>query len=188
MPEKITLSEIKELITEEKIMPSDLFGVEALTGDPLVRGYLDSSVKQLKGKLSGEYEARKRVESGTEKKEGTWEEQKQKLEEENKKLKVESALTKATELFGKKAKERKLDDKQTKFINAKEASFTLEDPENLEKEVDKFMDTMIDEYKATAEIFGHKVKEVKGETEEETKGGGEPTETSEEEEDSMIPD
>lgn len=188
MPEKITLGEMKELIKEEKILPSDLFGVEDLTGDPLVRGYLDSSVKQLKGKLSGEFEARKRIEKGTEHKEETWEEQKKKLEDENKLLKIESATTKAAELFGKKAKERKLDDKQIKFIKAKEESFTLEDPEKLETEVDKFMDTMLDEYKETAKIFGHKIKEEPKEEEEEPKGGAESVETGSEDENPLIPD
>ena len=184
MPEKITLGEMKELIKEEKIVPSDLFGVEDLTGDPLVRGYLDSSVKELKGKLSGEYDARKRIEKGKEENKGEWEDEKKKLEEENKKLKTEGAKVKAAELFGTKIKERKLDDKQSKFLKSKQNDFLPEDPEVLDKEVDKFMDTKLEEYKETAKIFGHKTEEK----EEEPKGGGEPGKGEVGKDDELIPD
>jgi hypothetical protein len=62
MAEKITLGEIKEIIKAEKVSPDDLFGVEDLITSPSVKGFVDSTVKELKGKLSGEYDARKRIE------------------------------------------------------------------------------------------------------------------------------
>jgi|GEM_PF-2919544 len=183
MPEKITLGEIKDLIKEEKILPSDLFGVEALTGDPLVRGFVDTSLKELKGKLSGEYEGRKRVEKDVDKTKTEMEEK----DEEIKKLKIESAKTKAADLFSTKVKERNLDKKQVKFIEAKRDGFEPEDPEALDKEVDKFMDSTLDEYKKTAEIFGHKAEPTK---KEELKPGAEPGSEEEETEGdaSHIPD
>lgn len=184
MAEKITLGEMKDVIREEKLSPSDLFGVEALTGDPLVRGYLDSSVKELKGKLSGEYEARKRVEKDAgENKNETTDEMKKK-DEEIKKLKIEGAKVKATELFGTKMKERKVDKQQEAFLKSKQGDFLPEDPESFDKEVDKFMDAKVEEYKATAKIFGHKTEEKQ----EETKGGGEPGEGDEGGDDELIPD
>ena len=184
MPEKITLGEMKEVIKEGKVSPSDLFGVESLTGDPLVRGFVDMTVKELRKKLDGEYDARKRVETEHKTTEDEVDKEKKELIEENKKLKIEGAKVKATELFGTKMKERKVDKQQEAFLKSKQSDYLPEDPENLDKEVDKFMDEKLEEYKTTAEIFGHKTKETK----EETKGGGEPGEGGEKEDDELIPD
>lgn len=197
MAEKITLGEIKEIIVEEKILPSDLFGMESLTKDPLVRGYLDSSFKELKGKLSGEYDARKRVEKDKSKEQEELEEEKKKLEDENKVLKAESAKIKAADLFSTKAKERKLDKKEIAFIETKRKAarggFEPEDPEKLTEEVDKFMDDAITEYKETAKIFGVKTEKKKEGSEEEEKedepsGGSEPVEGELEDGNELIPD
>ena len=184
MAEKITLGEIKEIIKAEKVSPSDLFGVEDLTTDPLVKGFVDSTVKELKSKLSGEYEARKRVEKDVDKDKGDVSTQMKEKDDEIKKLKIESAKVKATELFGTKIKERKLGKQQEAFLKSKQGDFTPEDPESLEKEVDKFLDKNVEEYKATAKIFGQKVEEKK----EEIKGGGEPGEGGSDEGDELIPD
>ncbi len=185
MAEKITLGEMKELIKAEKLSPSDLFGVEDLTTDPLVRGFVDSTVKELKGKLSGEYEARKRVEKDSDKdKDDTSDEMKVK-DDLIKKLQVDGAKRDAAGLFTSKVKERKLDKKQVAYIELKQKEFAPEDPEKVDKEVDTFMDDTLKEYKTTAEIFGHKTKEK----DDEPKGGGEPgSGGSEEEEDELIAD
>ena len=182
-PEKITLGEIKEIIKAEKVSPSDLFGVEDLTTDPIVKGFVDSTVKELKGKLSGEYEARKRVEKDVGKEKDETSDEIKEKDDEIKELKIEGAKRDATELFSSKIKERKVDKQQEAFLKSKQSDFTPEDPEALDKEVDKFMDVKLDEYKETAKIFGHKVEEKK----EETKGGSEPIETGSSEDD-LIPD
>jgi len=183
-PEKITLGEIKEIIKAEKVSPSDLFGVEDLTTDPFVKGLVESTVKELKGKLSGEYEARKRIEKGSkEEKDETTDEMKEK-DDEIKKLKIEGAKRDATELFSSKIKERKLGKQEEAFLKSKQGNFIPEDPEKLDKEVDTFMDATIKECKETGKIFGHKTEETK----EETKGGGEPGEGGETEENELIPD
>jgi len=184
-PEKITLGEIKEIIKAEKVSPSDLFGVEDLTTDPLIKSFVDSTVKELKSKLSGEYEARKRVEKDVGKDKDDVSEEMKKKDDEIKKLKIEGAKVKATELFGTKIKERKIDKQQEAFLKSKQGDFLPEDPENLEKEVDKFLDKNVEEYKVTAKIFGHKTDEPKGG---EPKGGGEPGEGGETEDDELIPD
>jgi len=185
MAEKITLGEIKEIIKAEKVSPSDLFGVEDLIGDPLVTGYLDSSVKELKSKLSGEYEARKRVEKDGDKDKDDATDEMKKKDDEIKKLKIEGAKRDATELFSSKMKERKIDKQQETFLKSKQSDFTPEDPEKLDKEVDAFLDENVEEYKATAKIFGQKVEKPK---DDEPKGGGEPGEGGETEEDELIPD
>ncbi len=181
MAEKITLGEIKEVIRAEKVSPSDLFGVEDLTTDPLVTGFVDSTVKKLKGKLSGEYEARKRIEKGgKEEKEEVTDEMKKK-DDEIKKLKIEGAKRDATELFSSKMKERKLDKQQEAFLKSKQGNFLPEDPEKLDKEVDVFLDAGIKECKEVGKIFGVKEEKV------EQKGGGEAGEGGSEE-DELIPD
>lgn len=184
MPEKITLGEMKDLIKEEKLSPSDLFGVEALTSDPLVRGFVDSSLKELKGKLSGEYEARKRVEKEGGAEKGTLEEQLKAKDDELKKEKLATAKIKADALFTAKATERKLDDKQSQFIETKRGEFEPEDPEKIDKEVDKFMDEKLEEYKKTAEIFGVKSETPAGEE----KPGSPPGSEEDEGEADHIPD
>jgi len=182
MAEKITLGEIKEIIKAEKVSPSDLFGVEDLTTDPLVQGFVDSTVKELKSKLSGEYEARKRVEKDGNKDKDETTEEMEKKDAEIKKLKIEGAKRDATELFSSKMKERKLDDQTSKFLKSKQGNFLPEDPEKLDKEVDAFMDATIKECKETGKIFG--VKEEKTEQ----KGGGEAGAGGSDEDNELIPD
>lgn len=183
MAEKITQGEIKDIIKAEKVSPNDWFGVEELIADPIVKGFIDSTVKELKGKLSGEYEARKRVEikGGEEKNEAS--DEIKKKDDEIKKLKIKGAKRDATELFSSKMKDRKLNKQQEAFLKSKQGDFTPEDPDNLDKEVDKCLDKDLEEYNVTAKIFGHKIEKGK----EETKGGSEPGEGGSDEND-MIPD
>jgi hypothetical protein len=180
--EKITLGEIKEIIKAEKVSPSDLFGVEDLISDSVVKGFVDTSVKELKSKLSGEYEARKRIEKdgGKEKDDAT--DEMKKKDDEIKKLKVEGAKRDATELFSSKMKERKLGKQEEAFLKSKQGNFTPEDPERLDKEVDAFMDETIKECKETGKIFGVKEEKV------EQKGGGESGAGGSSEDDELIPD
>jgi hypothetical protein len=103
-----------------------------------------------------------------------------------KKLQTEGAKVKAVELFGTKIKERKLDDKQTKFLKSKQSDFSPQDLEALEKEVDAHMDKALEEYKETAKIFGVKTEDK--DKEDETKGGGEPGDGETSKDDELIPD
>ncbi len=172
MAEKITLDEIKEIIKAENVPPSDLYGVEDLTTDPVIKGFIDSTVKELKGKLSGEFYARKRVEKDGNKDKNETSEEMKKKDDEIKKLKTESAKVKATDLFSTKAKERKLDKKQIGYIERRQKKFEPEDLDNVDKEVDKFMNTTLVDNKENAEGFGHKPEKGK----EDPKGGSEPGE------------
>lgn len=152
MPETITIGEIKNLIKEEGLKPSDLFGREPLVDDPVVKGYVAEERKTASG---GEYAHRKRTDEAFDKAREDWEKEKGDLEGQVKTMKVEGAKIKSAELFGTKIKERKLDDKQSKFLKSKQDQFTPEDLDSLDKEVDKFMDSTLEEFKATAKIFGH---------------------------------
>lgn len=173
-----TLEEIKKFVSEEGISPSDVFGRDSLIDDPIVKGYVDEEKKIA---TSGEYAHRKRTDVKFDEEKKKWDEEKKKIEDENKGLKIEGAKVKAADLFGTKVKERKLDDKQAKFVKAKQEGFTPEKVEDLEKEVDKFLDDTLEDYKKTAKIFGEK------EPEGDKKGGGEPGEGSGDS-DELIPD
>lgn len=178
----ITISDVKDFIKADKAKPSDLFGLGELTDDPAVKGYVE---EERKIASSGEYAHRKRTDDKFDEERKKWEKEKEEKDKEIKKLKTDGAKIKAVDLFNTKVKERKLDKKQSKFIETKRSDFEPEDLENLDKEVDKSMDSMLEEYKKTAEIFGHKTEEVK----EDKKPGSEPGSEEEEEGDaSHIPD
>jgi len=176
----ITISDVKDFIKADKVKPSDIFGLDVLTDDPAVKGYVDEERKMAS---SGEYAHRKRTDDKFDEERGKWDKEKKEKDDEIKKLKTETAKIKAVDLFNTKVKERKLDAKQSRFIETKRDGFEPEDLEKLDKEVDKFMDASLEEYKKTAEIFGEKTEEVK----DDTRPGSEPG--SEEEGDaSHIPD
>lgn len=183
--ETITIAEMKNLIKEEKIKPSDLFANDELTSDPFVKGYVEDERKVAS---SGEYAHRKRTDDKFDTERADWEKKEKEQEEEIKKLKVAGAKRDAVDLFNTKVKERKLGKKESKFIESKREEFEPEDLEKLDKEVDTFMDDKLDEFKKTAEIFG--VKTEVGKEEEEKKPPGSPPGEEEEEEDdtSHIPD
>lgn len=176
-----TISEIKDFVSKEGLDPSEVFGRDQLIDDPIIKGYVEEERKMAS---SGEYAHRKRTDEKFTEERTKWDDEKKKKDEEIKKLKTEGAKVKAADLFGTKVKERKLDDKQTKFVEAKKDNFTPDDLENLDKEVDKFMDVALEEYKETAKIFGHKTEKK----EEELKGGGEPGEGGSSEDNEFIPD
>ena len=185
MPEKITKSEIKEILEKENILPSEVYSLDSLSGDPFVKGFIESATKETQGKLRGEAEQRRRGEEGLDKKGKEWEDEKKAKDDEIKKLKIDGAKRDAVGLFTTKVKERKLDKKQSAYIELKQKEFVPEDPEKVDKEVETFMDDTLKEYKTTAEIFGHKTDEPKTD---EPKGGGEPGEGGSSEEDELIPD
>lgn len=178
----ITKSEIKDVIKEGGLKPSDLFSNDALTSDPFIEGYV---ADERKAASSGEYAHRKRTDDKFDTDRKVWEDEKKKLEDENKALKTDGAKIKASDLFVAKIKERKLDKQQSKFIETKQKDFSPEDIENLDKEVDKFMDNAVEEYKETAKIFGVKTEEK---NEKEPEPGSPPGEEGEVADNSMIPD
>lgn len=178
----ITKSEIQDVIKEGGLKPSDLFSNDALTDDPFIKGYV---ADERKSASSGEYAHRKRTDDKFDTDRKKWDDEKKKLEDENKNLKTEGAKVKASDLFVSKMKERKLDKQQVKFVESKQKDFSPEDLESLDKEVDKFLDTAVEDYKETAKIFG--VKAEKG-TEDEDKSGSPPGEEEDGADNSMIPD
>ena len=153
----ITISEVKDFIKAEKVQPNDVFGRDQLIDDPIVKGFVEAEKKEAS---TGEYAHRKRTDEAFDKARTDWEAKEARFKEEAKRLKTENSKTKAKDLFTSKAKERKLSDAQIKFIEMKrEKDFNPEDPDKLDAEVNKFIDTGLEDFKATAEIFG-KTKEA----------------------------
>ena len=185
MPDEvITIAEMKNLIKEEKIQPSDLFDNDSLTNDVFVKGYVKVMVKE---GTTGEYVRGRKKEEGFDKKSEDWEKEKEEKDDKIKKLEIKGAKRDAVDLFAAKIKERKLDKRQSQFVEKKQKDFEPEDIENLDKEVDKFMDSAVEEFKETAEIFGVKTEKSKEEEKEETTGS--PAGNEEEEEaNSLIPE
>lgn len=148
----ITKDQIRQLILAEKIQPSDLFGVEALTSDPAVKGFVETEKRSA---VAGEYAHRKRTEEGFDKTRAELEKKLQEREAEIGSFKKEAAKLKVGDLFAKKRQERKLDERQAKFVEKQLAKFDPKDPDKLEAELDSYLDAQVDEYgKLAKEIFG----------------------------------
>lgn len=170
---RMTLKEIKEAITEGRIQVDELFDMAEIGKNKAIQEHFQES---------GNIKRYERLEKKFTEKETEWGKKEKEFEGKIKEMGVDSAKIKANDLFTKKAKDRKLDDKQIKFITAKKNSFAPEDVEKLDTEVDKFMDDKLDEYKETAKIFGEE------ESNEDKKGGSEPGDESHEGDASHIPD
>lgn len=181
MPETITIDEMKNLIKEEKIKPSRLFGMEILAEDPVVKGLIKEEVGNA---VTAEYTHRKRgykrheeeeEEFGKEKKK--FEDEKKKFEDEIQKLKVENAKKDIGGLFAKIKDERDLSEKQTKFIEPKLKDFEPEKIEDMEKELNSHVDDLIDELKTISkDVFGEESEDEEDKKDKDKKGGGEPYE------------
>lgn len=180
--EKITLPEIKKILEEEGVSPDEVFGIAQLKESALMQGYIEERERKAAG---GEFSHRERTDKKFVEESEKWKKEKEEKDKEIKKLKVTGAKRDATGLFTAKMKERKLDKKQISYIEKKQKDFEPEDLDNTDKEVDKFMDSSLEEYKEDAKIFGHKTEEPKGG---EPKGGGEPGEGGSEGDNEFIPD
>lgn len=167
--EKITIGEIKTLIKEEEIKPSDLFTAAQLTEDSMVEGFVEEAVSKAKG---GEFHHRKRHEKEFDEQKAEWEKREKEMQEQITNLQGDAAKVKAADLLEKAKEERKLTEQQTKFIQERLPGFKLEDPEKLEKEFDDYLDKELDAYDKHAEIFGIK-KEEKGDKKPDEKPGEE---------------
>lgn len=152
----LTLEDVRAFLTQEKAKPSDLFSADALAADPIIAA--------MKEKSPSNFEfARMRRELGdAEKKLADIEREKTTLSDKVKAQDVEisagrlaTAKQKAAQLFEAQKTSRKLDDRQSKFIQKRLDRFTPTKPEELEKEFNSYLDSEIDEYgKIAKDVFG----------------------------------
>jgi hypothetical protein len=172
--DKMTIDEIRTVIKENSIPPSDLFDRETLTDDPIVKGFVKAEVKEAG---MSEYHARKR--SQTESVEKVTELETKLVEKDNEIIgyKKETAKTKLADLYKTEKDKRGFGTKQDAFIKSHLKKFEVSDPDKIAEEFSKFLDDEVDDFKAVSKVLGVKVKDGDGETK---KGEEEETETDEE--------
>lgn len=159
---ELSLDDIKKVIKAESLKPGDLFSNADLSEDPSVKGLVDSAERRTKASF---HDHNARTEEKIEDVRKELGKEKADLEKDNKKLKAQVAKTKVNGLFETAKTERKLTEKQTKFLEKKIAKFEPEDPEKLETEFASFLDDNIKEFKSIAEdVFGEKKEKDKDET------------------------
>jgi len=147
--DKMTNDELKQAVKAAKLRISDLFEGDEIFGDPLVQEIVRDGKK-------GEYEHRRRTDEKFTEERAAWEkreaEYKAKIETANRgmlKIKAAESLKPAIE-------RRKLDEKQAAFVLANQAKFDPKNEDSLAGDVDKFLDSQLDEFKRFSEIVGIK--------------------------------
>ncbi|MBE3109332.1 MAG: hypothetical protein IMZ46_02290 [Acidobacteria bacterium] len=180
--DKSTAEEIKQMIREAGLHPSDLFMAGEITADPVLKEQMRE--KNASPEIFYEMREMKRelAESGKRLAEAQKENSKltERLTSQDAAIKasqVEGAKARVLPLFEKAKAERKLEDRQSKFIAARLARFVPVKPEEVEKEFNAFLDAEIDEERRIAkEVYGIAEKPA-GNSKGGGKEGAEPTET-----------
>lgn len=176
----MTIDEIKQAIKERRYQPTEVFDLKTIVEADAVKDHF---------KEDGNYAHLKRTEAAFDKARGEWEKEKKELEKKLNDKETEAAKLKSGEIFEKKYEERKLNDKQKRYIEANKERFTPENTEKVEDEIDKWMDEQLKEYKATAEIFGVKDEDKKGDSgEDKTEGDDTEEGTGDDDAVDFIPD
>lgn len=148
---KMTKEEIKSAISEGKLKPGDLFDKDTLVADSVVLEYIRTE-KQT------EYEHAKRVEKKLgEEREARMADSKT-HEAEIASLRQKAILSTAGTVLGSLITERKLDERQSKFVNSHLTDFKTEaaDETGVRKDLNSWIDGQLTQYKSIAEIFGVK--------------------------------
>jgi len=149
--DKITIDELRKLVKEEKIKPSDIFVIEDLTEDSAVKGYVNAQVKEA---VAGEYSHRKRTDKKFDEKEQEWEREKKEFEDKISMLTKTAATSKVKSLFDEAKEKRELSDQQIKFVEKRLTTFEPKELEKIDDEFDKHLDSELDEFKEYAQTFG----------------------------------
>lgn len=159
MPDVVTIDQIRGLIKAEKVKPSDLFGAETLTEDPVVKGFVETENRRA---VAGEYSHRKRTEEGFDKTKTELEKLIKDREAELNKLKLETAKGRAKSLYDAQKATRKLSEKQAAFIEGRLDKFSPTKVEEVEKEFNFYLDSEIDEFGKVAKLLGIEDKKPEG--------------------------
>jgi hypothetical protein len=171
----ITIEDVKAFLKAEKVAPSDVFGVEDLTSDPAVTGFVEN---QKRSAVAGEYAHRKRTEEGFDKTRDELEKKVQAKEAEVGRLRLDAAKAQVPALFAKQKDARKLNEQQEKFVLARLQRFAPSKVEDVEKEFNAYLDSEIDECGRLAkDVFGIGPEKGEGGNGGEKKAGAEPDET-----------
>ena len=168
---EMTLAELKKAIQESKLQPSDIFDREALAVDPAIKEHVQEKIANARGYDIRQYEKVTDQKVELEQKVKDLEAKIQAAEKEKQDLTLQAAKTKVGSLFEAQKTERSLDERQVKFIQQGLGDFTPQNPENLEKEFNAYLDESLKEYKVYAEeVFGIKT-DAKLDSEKKGNGG-----------------
>ena len=152
---KMTVDEVKAIIKQEGFLPSELFGKEELIIDPTI-------TEITRDRNKNEYQARKRNQEEFTQIEKDYKKKIEELEgslkaEKSSRLKIESV----DKLKSKIENGRKLDEKQKRFVQLDfDKKFSIVDPEKVDDELDKYIDSRIDEFKKFNELLGLKTDDT----------------------------
>jgi hypothetical protein len=145
----MTKDELRQAIRDAKLSPSDLFGPKEMSDDSLVQEVIREKRRNEEG-----FETRQSAKLEAEK---------AKLEQEKQALqaKLDAASkgllkTRAAEALKPAIEKRKLDEKQAAFVLKHADKFDPKSEETLAGDLDKFLDTQLDELKAFHELYGIK--------------------------------
>ena len=156
-----TVNEVRDFIKAERLLPSDLFGREDLTKDPIFEEHVGRIVS----------DRRKLINDGFDKtKEELIKEHEKKVAELEVKIKEKDATvvklqgeniqSKTGSWLEAQKEKRKFDEEQMKFINRHLPRFKPVDPEKAEDEFNKFLDEQVDELNGIkTDVFGQKKEE-----------------------------
>jgi hypothetical protein len=103
---------------------------------------------------TGEYKHRERTDEAFDKARKEWEEKEKGYQTEIKTLTPKAIQNDRDASFKKITEARKLDEKEVKFINRKLSGFVPEKVEDLDKELDTFVDSQLEDFKAIAADLG----------------------------------
>jgi len=172
----LTTSGVRDFIKSNNLKPSDLFGIEDLTSDPLISKHVSTETRDGKSDL---WNQRQREKDDYDKKIATEKEDRKKKEDELTKERDEALKLVLTGqipvLFEKIKKERKLDELQNVFIERSLKKFTPgEKPEDLEKDLNSFFDEQIKEHQELGEsVYGVPKKDKDPDPKKDGNGGDE---------------
>ena len=145
----MTLDEIKTAIKEGRYRLSDLFGDDEITKDPSV-------LRLVRGETQAEYEHRTRTDKKFDEERAKWEKEKKALEDQVKAGEQKGLKSDAVEKLKDIISQRKLDEKQIKFVQKDFPTFVPTTGDALIKDLNKYVDDQLTGYDQAAELFGVK--------------------------------
>ena len=147
--EKMTLDDLKKAVKEGHVCPSDIFSDEEISNDVIVRNIAKESQKT-------EWEHRVRTDEKFKAESAKWEKEKKELETKLAEANQKGLKSEAVERLKDVISQRKLDEKQVKFVQKDFPKFAPTTGDALIKDLNKFVDDQLTEYDQAAELFGVK--------------------------------
>lgn len=147
----MTAEDVKEAVKALRLRPSEVFGASELTADPVVNEHVNDRTK-------GEYAHRMRTDDALKKLQADFDARVAEAVKphQEKAARYEGIVIKTTaaQKLASVAKERKLDEKQAKFLTGELEAFKCADEAKLDADLGAFIDGSLKKYNAMAELLG----------------------------------